>query len=58
MITKDGRLLGMWEDGRGTRLGDTESVCELRELEMLTVLFMMVVSQIHVPKKIHLCFML
>lgn len=54
MITKkDGRLLEMWVDGRRTRSVGTESVSELKELEMLTVLFMMVVSQIHIPEKIH-----
>lgn len=54
MITKkDGRLLEMWVDGRRTRSVGMESVSELKELEMLTVLFMMVVSQIHVPEKIH-----
>lgn len=40
-------------DGRRTRSVGMESVSELKELEMLTVLFMMVVSQIHVPEKIH-----
>lgn len=54
MITKkDGRLLEMWVDGRRTRSVGTESISELKELEMLTVLFMMVVSQIHVPEKFH-----
>lgn len=45
-------------DGRRTRSGGTESVSELKELDMLTILLMMVVSQTHVPEKIHQIYVL